>query len=104
MLQEMQKRFLIFPKLLDFRAFFEKSVFLENGHDRHQMGAMLIHYTFIFSEYQLITPHESFIQKYWQVSKLPIFQNHIFLNSPKSPNNFKKFDFKSLFCGTHCFQ
>ena len=31
-LQEMQKFFLIFPKLLDFRAFFEKSVLLENGY------------------------------------------------------------------------
>ena len=37
------KKILIFPKLLDFRAFFEKSVFLENGHGRHQMVAMLIH-------------------------------------------------------------
>ena len=36
----MQKKILIFPKLLDFRAFFEKSVFLENGHGRHQMVAM----------------------------------------------------------------
>ena len=43
MLQEMQKKILIFPKLLGFRAFFEKSVFLENGHGRHQMVAMLIH-------------------------------------------------------------
>ena len=29
--------------ITSFRAFFEKSVFLENGHNRHQMVAMLIH-------------------------------------------------------------
>ena len=45
MLQEMQKKkkFQFFQKLLAFRAFFEKTMFLENGHGKHQMVAMLIH-------------------------------------------------------------
>ena len=43
MLQEMQKKNYFFQKLLGFRAFFEKVMFLENGHGRHQMVAMLIH-------------------------------------------------------------
>ena len=78
MLPEMQKKIWIFQNLLVFRAFFEKAVFLENGHGRHQTGAMPIHYTFIFSESQWGSPPESFIQKYWLVSNLPIFQNYCF--------------------------
>ena len=52
MLQELQKKIYFFQKMLVFGAYFEKPVFKENGRGRHQMGAMLIHYTFIFSEYQ----------------------------------------------------
>ena len=49
---EMQIFFFNFQNLLVFRAFFEKSVFWENGRGRHQMGATLIHYTSIFNESQ----------------------------------------------------
>ena len=69
----------------NFRAFFKKLVFWENGRGRHQMGATLIHYTSIFNESQWGSPHESFIQKYWLVSNLPIFQNYWFFE--KGPKN-----------------
>ena len=82
---EMQKNFWIFQNLLVFRAFFEKSVFWENGRGRHQMGTTLIHYTSIFIESQWGSPPESFIQKYWLVSNLPIFQNYCFFK--KGPKN-----------------
>ena len=49
MLQELQKKFYFFQKLLVSWAFFEKPVFKENGRGRHQMVAMLIYYTFIFN-------------------------------------------------------
>ena len=75
----------IFQNLLVFRAFFEKAVFWENGWGRHQMGATFIHYTSIFNESQWGSPPESFIQKYWLVSNLPIFQNYWFFE--KGPKN-----------------
>ena len=52
---------------------------------RHQMGTTLIHYTSIFNESQCGSPPESFIQKYWLVSNLPIFQNYCFFK--KRPKN-----------------
>ena len=73
MLQELQNFF--FQKLLIFRASFEKPVFKENGCGRHQIGAMLIHYTFIFSEYQWESLPERFIQKYWLIQ---IWNNYFF--------------------------
>ena len=82
-----KKNFWIFQNLLVFRAFFEKSVFWENGRGRHQMGTTLIHYTSIFIESQWGSPPESFIQKYWLVSNLPIFQNYCFFE--KGPKNQK---------------
>ena len=60
-------------------------MFWENGCGRHQMGATLIHYTSIFNESQWGSPPESFIQKYWLVSNLPIFQNYCFFE--KGPKN-----------------
>ena len=41
MLPVMQKNFLDFSKFVGFRAFFEKTVFLKNGHGRLQTGAEL---------------------------------------------------------------
>ena len=48
-------------------------------------GATPIHYTFIFSESLWGSPPESFIQKYWLVSNLPIFQIYWFFE--KGPKN-----------------
>ena len=94
LLPEMKKIFLKCSKFVGFRDLFWKSNFLENGRDRHQMGAIPIHYTFIFNQSQWGSPPESFIQKYWQVSKLPIFQNHFFFKKgPKSPKFFEKLEF-----------
>ena len=95
--KEMQKKFWIFQNLLVFRAFFKKLVFWENGRGRHQMGATLIHYTSIFNESQWGSPHESFIQKYWLVSNLPVFQKNIaFSKNGLKTNNFWKNDFFSF--------
>ena len=47
LLPEMKKLFLKSSKFVGFKDLFWKSKFLENGHGRHQMGA--IHYTFIFN-------------------------------------------------------
>ena len=63
------------------------------------MGKTLIHYTSIFIESQWGSPSESFIQKYWLVSNLPIFQNYRFFE--KGPKNQKilknsKFSFAFL--------
>ena len=117
LLPEMQKMNIIFQILLGFKTFFEKAVVLENGQiwnqsiiliekfrrasplrftknegivdgrGKHQMGATLIHYTSIFHEFQWGIPPESFIQKYWLVSNLPIFQNYRFFE--KGPKNQK---------------
>ena len=56
MLPEIQNFFWIFQNLLVFKAFFEKAVFLENGHGRYQTGATPIHYTVIFTESQWRNP------------------------------------------------
>ena len=65
--------------------FLKNQFFWENGSGRHQMGTMLIHYTSIFNESQCGSPPESFIQKCWLVSNLPIFQNWRFFE--KGPKN-----------------
>ena len=94
LLPEMKKEFWNFQNLFGFRDLFWKSNFLENGRGRHQIGAIPIHYTFIFNQSQWGSPPESFIQKYWQVSKLPIFQNHFFFKKgPKSSKIFEKLEF-----------
>ena len=49
------------------------------------MGTTFILYTSIFIESQWGSPPESFIQKYWLVSNLPIFQNYCFFK--KGPKN-----------------
>ena len=60
----------------------------------HLMPATPIQISFIFREPQWGNPPESFIQKYWRVSKLPIFQNYFFSKKgPKSPRFFEKLDF-----------
>ena len=93
---EMQKKIWIFQNLLVFRAFLKKLVFWENRSGRHQMGATLIHYTSIFNESQWGSPHESFIQKYWLVSNLHIFQNYWFFE--KGPKNQQILKNSNFFC------
>ena len=72
----------------------KKIVFLKNGHGRHQMGAMPIHFVFIFHETWWRRFAESFTQKFSSVSKLPIFQKHCFFkNGPKNVTKVEKFNF-----------
>ena len=52
----------------------------ENGCRRNRMGATPIHFSPIFNVSQWGSSPESFIQKYWLVSNLPIFQNYYFFN------------------------
>ena len=49
LLPEMKKKIWNFQNLFGFRDLFWKSNFLENGRGRHQIGAIPIHYTFIFN-------------------------------------------------------
>ena len=98
--QEMQKKFWIFQNLSDFRALFEKAVFLENGHGRQLTVAMPIQNRFIFRETQWGSPPESFIQKCWLVSEIQSFEVENYFLGPFSLWNcafLTIFDFKALY-------